>query len=282
MRRFAYRRRHRVRRHPAAAAGAGPEGLVRGRRRAAAWAAAVARGAGGEVEASTGRLAYVGETLRRVRAELEPERALIGSPAGPGRSRPTCWQGRGGEAARAEARAHGLRRPASGRGAGRHRSPRRRRATWPCRRGGRAGAADLRVLGRAAAGADVFERLVIRPHARIVQGAAGSWASTAPVIGFPRGAAPSAGRALRRGDRRPGGGAGHRRAAELGSAAAGRRWRSRARWIPQLLRAGGPALDARVDAAARAMGGRALHLQPRPRRAARHADRAHRRRWSSA
>src|SRR6201996_3216408 len=32
----------------------------------------------GEVEASTGRLSAVGETLSRVRAALEPERALIG------------------------------------------------------------------------------------------------------------------------------------------------------------------------------------------------------------
>ena len=37
----------------------------------------------GEVEASTGELACVGETLRRVRAELEPERALIGFAGGP-------------------------------------------------------------------------------------------------------------------------------------------------------------------------------------------------------
>ncbi|MFI4951237.1 MAG: uroporphyrinogen decarboxylase family protein, partial [Caulobacterales bacterium] len=37
----------------------------------------------GEVEASTGRLAPVGETLQRVRAALEPERALIGFAGGP-------------------------------------------------------------------------------------------------------------------------------------------------------------------------------------------------------
>src|SRR6185312_6149999 len=36
-----------------------------------------------EVEASTGRLAYVGETLERVRAELQPERSLIGFAGGP-------------------------------------------------------------------------------------------------------------------------------------------------------------------------------------------------------
>src|SRR3569833_3515275 len=36
-----------------------------------------------QVEASTGRLSYVGETLQRVRAELEPHRALIGFAGGP-------------------------------------------------------------------------------------------------------------------------------------------------------------------------------------------------------
>ena len=36
-----------------------------------------------EIEASTGRLAAVGETLSRVRAALEPERALIGFAGAP-------------------------------------------------------------------------------------------------------------------------------------------------------------------------------------------------------
>src|SRR3954451_7162247 len=36
-----------------------------------------------EIEASTGRLAAVGETLARVRAELEPDRALIGFAGAP-------------------------------------------------------------------------------------------------------------------------------------------------------------------------------------------------------
>jgi uroporphyrinogen decarboxylase len=36
-----------------------------------------------QVEASTGRLSAIGETLARVRAQLEPERALIGFAGGP-------------------------------------------------------------------------------------------------------------------------------------------------------------------------------------------------------
>src|SRR3954471_16389439 len=36
-----------------------------------------------QIEASTARLSYVGETLERVRAALEPERALIGFAGGP-------------------------------------------------------------------------------------------------------------------------------------------------------------------------------------------------------
>jgi len=41
-----------------------------------------------QIEASTDRLANIGETLRRVRADLEPERALIGFAGAPGPLRP--------------------------------------------------------------------------------------------------------------------------------------------------------------------------------------------------
>ncbi|MEO8925700.1 MAG: uroporphyrinogen decarboxylase family protein, partial [Caulobacteraceae bacterium] len=56
-----------------------------------------------EIEASTGRLASVGETLKRVRAKLEPERALIGFAGGPWTVATYMLEGRGGD--RAEARA---------------------------------------------------------------------------------------------------------------------------------------------------------------------------------
>jgi len=59
-----------------------------------------------EVEASTTRLAPIGETVRRVRAELEPERAVIGFAGGPWTVATYMLQGRGGEAARAQARAY--------------------------------------------------------------------------------------------------------------------------------------------------------------------------------
>ena len=48
-----------------------------------------------EVEASTGRLAAIGETLRRVRAELEPERALIGFAGAPWTVATYMIEGRG-------------------------------------------------------------------------------------------------------------------------------------------------------------------------------------------
>src|SRR5580704_2292541 len=61
-----------------------------------------------EIEASTARLAPIGETVRRARAELEPERALIGFAGGPWTVATYMLQGRGGEAARAEARTTAL------------------------------------------------------------------------------------------------------------------------------------------------------------------------------
>ncbi|HEY8003551.1 MAG TPA: uroporphyrinogen decarboxylase family protein, partial [Phenylobacterium sp.] len=51
----------------------------------------------GEVEASTGRLAPVGETLQRVRAALEPERALIGFAGGPWTVATYMIEGRGSQ-----------------------------------------------------------------------------------------------------------------------------------------------------------------------------------------
>jgi len=57
-----------------------------------------------EVEASTGRLASIGETVRLVRAALEPERALIGFAGGPWTVATYMLEGRGGEDARADAR----------------------------------------------------------------------------------------------------------------------------------------------------------------------------------
>jgi uroporphyrinogen decarboxylase len=194
-----------------------------------------------EVEASTGRLSYVGETLKLVRAELEPERALIGFAGAPWTVATYMLEGRGSE--REKARTYAYEHPAE----------------LDALLDVLADATVRYLAMQAAAGAqalklfeswaenlpeDLFERIVIRPHRKIVEGlkAAGV---TAPVIGFPRGApglvelyADKAGTEAV--------------ALDVGvSAEAGRRIQ-RTKTIqgaldPLLLRAGGPALDARVD-----------------------------------
>src|SRR5579871_1733777 len=138
----------------------------------------------GEVEASTGRLASIGETVRRVRDALEPERALIGFAGGPWTVATYMLEGRGGE--RLTARSMVFSDP-----------------------GTVDGLIDILVEASArylamqvAAGAqvlqlfeswaellaeDVFHRLVTAPHARIVARLR-EMGVQAPLIGFPRGA----------------------------------------------------------------------------------------------
>jgi len=138
----------------------------------------------GEIDASTERLSSIGETLRLVRAQLEPERALIGFAGGPWTVATYMIEGRSSD--RSVARTFAF---------------------------ARAEELDqiLEVLSEATArylimqveaGAqvlqlfeswsenlpeDVFERVVTRPHRKIIDRlrAAGI---TVPVIGFPRGA----------------------------------------------------------------------------------------------
>jgi len=188
------------------------------------------------------RLAAVGETVRRVRGELEPERAVIGFAGGPWTVATYMLQGRGGDAARTAARARIFAEPdlverlvavLSG-----------------------ATASYLAMQARAGADAlqifeswsdllpeDVFERLVIRPHAEIMESLR-RMGVTVPVIGFPRGAGALV----------------ERYAAETGvdvvgldvqaPAELGRRLQARVAiqgaLDPLLLRAGGQALDRRV------------------------------------
>ncbi|HUZ13170.1 MAG TPA: uroporphyrinogen decarboxylase [Caulobacteraceae bacterium] len=131
-------------------------------------------------------LGSVGETVRLARAGLEPERALIGFAGAPWTLATYMLQGRGGEAARAVARARAV----------------TERATIERLVDILADATASYLIMQARAGAqalqifeswsdllpeDVFERLVIGPHARIV-GALKAAGVTAPVIGFPRGA----------------------------------------------------------------------------------------------
>ena len=194
-----------------------------------------------QIEASTARLANVGETLSRVRAALEPERALIGFAGAPWTVATYMIEGRSSDRVRARSLAY----------------------AEPERIDGLIAVlveATARYLAmQAAAGAQVlklfeswaellpeplFERLVTRPHAQIIRRLR-EMGVTVPVIGFPRGA----GSLL------------DHYAATSGvdavaldvqvSADQGRRIQAlkpiQGALDPLLLRAGGPGLEARVD-----------------------------------
>jgi uroporphyrinogen decarboxylase len=196
-----------------------------------------------EVEASTGRLSAIGETLSRVRAELEPERALIGFAGGPWTVATYMIEGRGSQ--REMARTFAYEHPetldallqvlvdAT--------------ARYLIMQA-RSGAQALQIFESWAEGLaeDVFERIVIRPHRAIVEQVRAAGV-TAPFIGFPRGAGalvetyarvvPVEGVALD----------------TQASAELGQRLQAGGKTIQGaldnlLLRAGGSALDARVEA----------------------------------
>ncbi|RAK59417.1 uroporphyrinogen decarboxylase [Phenylobacterium hankyongense] len=195
-----------------------------------------------QIDASTGRLADIGETLSRVRAELEPDRALIGFAGGPWTVATYMIEGRGSD--RTAARTYAYQHPekldalldvlveAT--------------ARYLVMQA-RAGAQALKIFESWAEGLaeDVFERIVVGPHARIVDKVRAAGV-TVPFIGFPRGAGalvdsyaegvPVEAVALD----------------TQASAALGRRLQAQGKTIQGaldnlLLRAGGPALDARVD-----------------------------------
>jgi uroporphyrinogen decarboxylase len=194
-----------------------------------------------QVEASTERLSPVAETLRRVRAELDPDRALIGFAGAPWTV--ATYMIEGGSSDRTAARTFAFEQAEQLDGlidvlveaTSRYLIMQ-----------AQAGAQVLKLFESWAESLpeDVFERVVTGPHARIVRSlrAAGV---TAPVIGFPRGAgslvesyAEAAGV----------------QAVALdvqASAALGQRLQQRltiqGALDPLLLRAGGEALDRRVD-----------------------------------
>jgi len=130
-------------------------------------------------------LGSVGETIRLARAGLEPERALIGFAGAPWTLATYMLQGRGGDAARATARTRAFT----------ERAMVERlvdiladaTASYLIMQA-RAGAQALQIFESWAEllPEDLFERLVIRPHAKIVA-AVKAAGVTAPVIGFPRG-----------------------------------------------------------------------------------------------
>jgi len=195
------------------------------------------------IEGSTAKLANIGETLSRVRAELEPERALIGFAGAPWTVATYMLEGRGSqrEAARSYAYEH----------------PDELDALLDVLvestarylvMQARSGAQALKLFESWAENLaeDVFERIVIGPHQRIVEKVRAAGVDT-PFIGFPRGA----------------GGLVENYAAKVAvqavaldtqaSAAMGRQIQAGGKAIQGaldnlLLRAGGLALDARVDA----------------------------------
>jgi uroporphyrinogen decarboxylase len=195
-----------------------------------------------EVEASTARLSAIGETLSRVRAELEPERALIGFAGGPWTVATYMIEGRSSnrEAARTFAYQH----------------PETLDALLAVLvdatarylvMQARSGAQALKIFESWAEGLaeDVFERIVIRPHQAIVEKVRAAGV-TAPFIGFPRGAGALVDNYARAVPVQ-GVGLDTQASAELG-----RRLQAGGKTIQGaldnlLLRAGGPALDARVE-----------------------------------
>lgn len=194
------------------------------------------------VEGSTAKLANIGETLSRVRAELEPERALIGFAGAPWTVATYMLEGRGSqrEAARTYAYQHADELDAlldvlveS-------------TARYLVMQA-KSGAQALKLFESWAdnLAEDVFERIVIGPHQRIVEKVRAAGVET-PFIGFPR----SAGALV------------ERYAAEVpvqavaldtqASAALGRKIQAGGKTIQGaldnlLLLSGGPALDARVE-----------------------------------
>lgn len=190
---------------------------------------------------SLGVLAPVGETLSRVRDELEPERTLIGFAGAPWTVATYMIEGRGSDRSGARTRAYEDAETVDG-------------LIDVLVEGTiaylelqvRSGAQVLQLFESWAEGLpeDQFERLVTRPHRRIVEGLRARGV-TVPVIGFPRGAGALV--------------EGYAEAAGVtavgldtqASAAMGRRIQAKrpiqGALDPLLLRAGGAALDARVD-----------------------------------
>jgi uroporphyrinogen decarboxylase len=137
-----------------------------------------------EVEASTERLSYVGETLERVRAELEPERALIGFAGGPWTVATYMLEGRSSDRSGARSLAYTDHERVEG------------LIDILCEATARylamqakAGAQALKIFESWAEQLPepMFDRLVVRPHTAIVRRLRELGVET-PVIGFPRGA----------------------------------------------------------------------------------------------
>lgn len=194
------------------------------------------------VEGAAGRLSAVGETLQRIRAELEPERALIGFAGAPWTVLTYMIEG-GGSRDKAAAKTLA------------YTEPERMDALLGIlveatadylAMQARSGAQVLKLFESWAEGIpeDLFPRLVTEPHRRIVARLR-ELGVTAPVIGFPRGAGALVEDYAREGFVQ-GVGLDTQATAEQG-----RRIQKtttvQGALDPLLLRAGGPMLDRRVD-----------------------------------
>ncbi len=196
-----------------------------------------------QIEASTGRLSAIGETLSRVRAELEPDRTLIGFAGAPWTVATYMIEGRGSD--RSGARTYAYQNP--------EKLDRlievlvESTARYLVMQA-KSGAQVLKLFESWAEGLaeDVFERIVIKPHIAIIEKVRAAGIDT-PFIGFPRGAGALV----------------ENYAARVpvnavaldtqASAALGQKIQAGGKTIQGaldnlLLRAGGPALDARVEA----------------------------------
>ena len=202
------------------------------------------------IEGSTAKLANIGETLARVRAELEPDRALIGFAGAPWTVATYMIEGRGSNRETARAFAY--------------REPERLNAILDVLVDATArylimqansGAQVLKLFESWAENLaeDIFERIVIRPHQRIIAQVRAAGV-TAPFIGFPRGAGALV--------------EGYAAAVDVqavaldtqASCAMGQRIQAGGQAVQGaldnlLLLAGGPALDTRVEALLKAWSG---------------------------
>jgi uroporphyrinogen decarboxylase len=202
-----------------------------------------------QVEASTARLASIGETVSRVRAALEPDRAVIGFAGGPWTVATYMLEGRGGDREGARAKAF-----ADPEGVDRLIAVLVESSARYLAMQVAAGAQVLQLFESWAESLpeDVFHRIVTRPHAAIIRRLRELGVQT-PVIGFPRGAG-----ALVEGYARDSGVAGVgldvQAPAALGQALQAH-VAIQGALDPLLLRAGGAALDARVEALLEQWGG---------------------------
>jgi uroporphyrinogen decarboxylase len=202
-----------------------------------------------QIEASTGRLAYVGETLERVRGALEPDRALIGFAGGPWTVATYMLEGRSSD--RSEPRSLAYREPE--RIDGLIAVLVEATARYLAMQVG-AGAQALKIFESWAEQLPepLFQRLVVQPHAQIIHRLR-ELGVTVPVIGFPRGAGALVDLYARE--------AGSDAVAldVQASAEQGRRIQAlkpiQGALDPLLLRAGGPGLEARVEQMIQAWGG---------------------------